>query len=73
MLAPEEENESEVRRVDQDNINKFARLNARLHDGRSERERFKVCHLQYCTCTCTCAVLHCIALPIDKMIAGFAR
>ena len=37
-----EENEAEVRRVDQDNINKFARLNARLHDIRDERELLKV-------------------------------
>jgi hypothetical protein len=38
----EEESEAEVRRVDQDNINKFARLNARLHELRDERELFKV-------------------------------
>ena len=42
MLAAEEENEAEVRRVDQDNINQFARLNARLHDAQNERERLKV-------------------------------
>ena len=42
MLAPEEENEAEVRREDQDNINKFARLNARLHEVRNERELLKV-------------------------------
>jgi hypothetical protein len=38
----EEESEAEVRRVDQDNINKFARLNARLHELRDERELIKV-------------------------------
>ena len=43
MVRPaEEENEAEVRRVDQDNINKFARLNARLHDLRDERAVVKV-------------------------------
>jgi hypothetical protein len=48
MLAAEEENESEVRRVDQDNINQFARLNARLHDARNERERLKVRYVTIC-------------------------
>jgi hypothetical protein len=43
MLAAEEENENEVRREDQDNINQFARLNARLHEVRNERENIKVC------------------------------
>ncbi len=42
MLKPEEESDVEVRRVDQDNINKFARLNARLHDLRAERDDVKV-------------------------------
>jgi hypothetical protein len=43
MVRPaEEESESEVRRVDQDNINKFARLNARLHDLRDERSMIRV-------------------------------
>lgn len=43
MVRPaEEESEAEVRRVDQDNINKFARLNARLHDVRDERTLIKV-------------------------------
>ena len=44
MVRPaEEESEAEVRREDQDNINKFARLNARLHDVRDERALIKVC------------------------------
>ena len=43
MLQPQEESEAEVRRVDQDNINKFARLNARLHELRDERDLIKVC------------------------------
>jgi prefoldin subunit 4 len=47
MLAAEEENEAEVRRVDQDNINQFARLNARLHDAQNERERLKVRYCMY--------------------------
>ena len=42
MLAPEEENESEVRREDQDNINTFARVNARLHEVRAERDGLRV-------------------------------
>jgi hypothetical protein len=56
MLAAEEENESEVRRVDQDNINKFARLNARLHDAQNERERLKVRIVLY-------TAMYCIWLP----------
>lgn len=42
MLQPEEENETEVRREDQENINKFARLNARLHEVRAEMGVVKV-------------------------------
>ena len=42
MLRPEEENETEVRREDQENINKFARLNARLHEARAEMSVLKV-------------------------------
>ena len=42
MLAPEDENEADVRREDQDRINQFARLNARLQDNRVEREEVKV-------------------------------
>jgi hypothetical protein len=42
MLAPEEENEAEVRREDQDNINKFARLNAKLHEVRAEKDALQV-------------------------------
>ena len=41
----EEESEMEVRRVDQDNINKFARLNARLHELRDEQDLVKVSKL----------------------------
>eukprot|EP00980_Cylindrotheca_fusiformis_P029894 scaffold24012_cov186-Cylindrotheca_fusiformis.AAC.7 len=42
MVRPaEEESEAEVRREDQDNINKFARLNARLHEVRDERGLIK--------------------------------
>jgi hypothetical protein len=43
MLAPEDENDAEVRREDQIHINTFARLNARLHELRSDRESLKVC------------------------------
>lgn len=38
----EEESDAVVRRVDQDNINTFARLNTRLHELRDEREVIKV-------------------------------
>ncbi|CAB9523366.1 Prefoldin subunit 4 [Seminavis robusta] len=41
MLTPEEENEAEVRREDQENINKFARLNAQLHEVRAEIDSLK--------------------------------
>ena len=50
MLQPEEESEAEVRRVDQDNINKFARLNARLHELIDERDLLKV-RVQGAKCT----------------------
>mmetsp|Transcript_28037 Transcript_28037/g.39409 ORF Transcript_28037/g.39409 Transcript_28037/m.39409 type:complete len:135 (-) Transcript_28037:35-439(-) len=41
ILAREEENDNEVRREDQDNINKFGRLNARLHEIRDTRQILK--------------------------------
>ncbi|KAL7556354.1 hypothetical protein ACA910_006282 [Epithemia clementina (nom. ined.)] len=42
MLAPaQEENDAEVRREDQDNINRFARLNTRLHSVRDEMKQLK--------------------------------
>ena len=42
MLDSKDENEAEVRREDQKNINRFARLNARLGLVRSERDALKV-------------------------------
>ena len=42
ILSKEEESDAEVRREDQDQINEFGRLNARLHEVRSESERLKV-------------------------------
>jgi hypothetical protein len=43
MVRPaEEEVDVEVRREDQDNINKFARLNARLQELQEERSIIKV-------------------------------
>lgn len=42
LLPAEEENEAEVRREDQENINRFARLNARLGVVREERDSLKV-------------------------------
>jgi len=47
MLAPHEENEAEVCREDQDNINKFGRLNARLHECRDEIASLKKILEQY--------------------------
>jgi len=41
MLSPEEETDVEVRREDQDNINLFGRLNARLHEVRDEKKELK--------------------------------
>mmetsp|Transcript_33012 Transcript_33012/g.79871 ORF Transcript_33012/g.79871 Transcript_33012/m.79871 type:complete len:135 (-) Transcript_33012:170-574(-) len=41
ILAKEEENDAEVRREDQDQINEFGRLNARLHEVRDEVEQLK--------------------------------
>lgn len=41
ILSPEDENDAEVRRVDQDNINKFGQLNARLYEVRDEKKRIK--------------------------------
>ena len=42
MLNKEEENEAEVRREDQENINAFGRLNARLQETKEEQESLKV-------------------------------
>lgn len=42
MLAAEDENDAEVRREDQDNINQFATLTARVDAHRSKREALKV-------------------------------
>lgn len=38
MLTREEESEADVRAIDQQNINEFGRLNARLHEVRGEKE-----------------------------------
>jgi hypothetical protein len=48
MIAKEDENDNEVRREDQDRINQFARLNARLQENKYEREQIKVGDLR-CT------------------------
>lgn len=59
MVRPaEEESEAEVRRVDQDNINKFARLNARLHEVRDERAVIKVCLRLECLEECRIISTH---------------
>lgn len=42
ILAKEEENDAEVRREDQDKINEFGQLNARLHEVRGETSKLKV-------------------------------
>mmetsp|Transcript_37886 Transcript_37886/g.68243 ORF Transcript_37886/g.68243 Transcript_37886/m.68243 type:complete len:135 (+) Transcript_37886:115-519(+) len=41
ILAKEEENDAEVRREDQDQINEFGQLNARLHELRFEVDKLK--------------------------------
>ena len=42
ILNKEEENDAEVRREDQDQINEFGKLNARRHEVRDETEKLKV-------------------------------
>jgi len=42
MLSREEENDAEVRREDQEKINTFGRLNARLYEVREECTELKV-------------------------------
>jgi hypothetical protein len=42
VVPAEEEVDAEVRREDQDKINRFARLNARLHELRAERGLIEV-------------------------------
>jgi hypothetical protein len=42
ILAKDEENDAEVRREDQDKINEFGQLNARLHEVRGEVSKLKV-------------------------------
>jgi hypothetical protein len=58
MVTPaEEEVDTEVRREDQNCINKFARLNARLHELREERKIVKVC---VCICMFLCVMCACV-------------
>ena len=42
ILAKEEESDAEVRREDQDRINEFGELNARLYEVRAEVKKLKV-------------------------------
>lgn len=49
MLSKEEENEAEVRREDQENINSFGRLNARLQEVQEEQVILKVRIRVFCT------------------------
>ena len=42
MLTKQEESEAEVRREDQENINSFGRLNARLQEAKEEQAILKV-------------------------------
>lgn len=42
ILSKDEENDAEVRREDQDRINEFGRLNARLHEVRDEVNKLNV-------------------------------
>ena len=54
MIAPEDENESEVRREDQDRINQFARLNARKQDVVFEQQQLKVNTIYMCVLLLLC-------------------
>ena len=47
ILAKDEENDAEVRREDQDKINEFGRLNARLHEVKSEVVKLNVSIIVY--------------------------
>jgi len=47
ILGKDEENDAEVRREDQDKINEFGRLNARLHEVKSEAAKLKVSIIVY--------------------------
>ena len=42
ILTREEESDAQVRKEDQENINTFGRLNARLHEVRDESAKCKV-------------------------------
>ena len=44
ILSKEEENDNEVRREDQDAINEFGRLNARLDEVKKQVDNLKVRH-----------------------------
>jgi hypothetical protein len=48
MLTREEESNAEVRHEDQENINTFGRLNARLHDCRCELAVLRVRNCAWC-------------------------
>lgn len=45
ILAKEEESDAEVRREDQDRINEFGELNARLYEVRAEVKKLKVSNI----------------------------
>jgi hypothetical protein len=45
ILAKEEESDAEVRREDQDRINEFGGLNARLYEVRAEVKKLKVSNI----------------------------
>ena len=66
MLTPEEENESEVRREDQDNINVFARLNAKLHEVRAERDTLRVRTVLFDSCIASSGCL--FSFILDSLI-----
>lgn len=52
ILAKEEENDAEVRREDQDKINEFGQLNARLHEVKDESKKLKVSLKKDYCCRC---------------------
>jgi hypothetical protein len=58
ILSKEEENDTEVRREDQDAINEFGRLNARLDEVKRQVESLKVRYYSlYVTNSCSSALL----------------
>jgi hypothetical protein len=70
ILSKEEESDAEVRREDQDRINEFGRLNARLHEVRDEVNKLKVSERIFeCLCFPT-RIQHLIIGMVLKICIG---